>query len=219
MNPANRNQKSSISEKDLRSALQGADASIDFEQAKRAVLARAEDEHLVDVAYTTVDSPFGEMLVAGSEKGILRVAFPHRKGSGTRDWEVLLNEIATVVSPRILEAPERLDDVRRQLDEYFEGRRKDFDLSLDWRLTHGFHGKAIRQIARIPYGRTLTYGELAAKAGNPRAFRAAGTACGANPLPPIVPCHRVLPAGGGVGNYGGGPEMKRALLELEGVLG
>ena len=189
-----------------------------MESAKDALLARAESEGLVDVAYGTVDSPFGEMLVVGTERGILRVAFPHRKGTGTREWEALLDEIADVVSPRVLEAPERLDDVRRQLDDYFEGRRREFDLPLDWRLTKGFQGKAIHQIARIPYGKTISYGELAARAGNPRAFRAAGTACGANPLPPIVPCHRVLPAGGGVGNYGGGPEMKRALLELEGAL-
>jgi methylated-DNA-[protein]-cysteine S-methyltransferase len=202
----------------LERALRKAPERGDLDRATRALLDRAEREGLIDVAYTEVDSPFGKMLVAGSDRGILRVAFPHRQGTTTRAWEKLLNEIAEVVSPRIVEAPERLDDVRRQLDEYFEGRRHEFDLPLDWRLTHGFQGKAIKQIARIPYGRTLTYGELAAKAGNPRAFRAAGTACGANPLPPIVPCHRVLPAGGGVGNYGGGPEMKKALLKLEGAL-
>ena len=202
----------------LERALRTTPAQGDLDRATRALLDRAEREGLIDVAYTEIDSPFGKMLVAGSDQGILRVAFPHRKGTATREWEKLLEEIAEVVSPRIVEAPERLDDVRRQLDEYFEGRRRDFELPLDWRLTHGFQGKAIKQIARIPYGRTLTYGELAAKAGNPRAFRAAGTACGANPLPPIVPCHRVLPAGGGVGNYGGGPEMKRELLKLEGAL-
>ncbi len=207
-----------LTEKQLEKALRDGVAGGDLGRATRGLLARAEREGLVDVAYTEVDSPFGKMLVAGTDRGLIRVAFPHRKGTATRDWEALLEEIATVVSPRILEAPERLDDVRRQLDEYFEGERHDFELPLDWRLTHGFHGKAIKQIARIPYGKTLTYGELAAKAGNPRAFRAAGTACGANPLPPIVPCHRVLPAGGGVGNYGGGPEMKTALLKLEGVL-
>jgi methylated-DNA-[protein]-cysteine S-methyltransferase len=208
-----------LTEKQLEKALRSGVAGGDLESATRGLLARAEDEGLIDVAYTEVDSPFGKMLVAGTDRGLVRVAFPHRKGTSTRDWEALLEEIAEVISPRILEAPERLDPVRRQLDEYFEGKRRDFDVGLDFRLTHGFHGKAIRQIARIPYGRTLTYGELAAKAGNPRAFRAAGTACGANPLPPIVPCHRVLPAGGGVGNYGGGPEMKRALLELEGAIG
>jgi methylated-DNA-[protein]-cysteine S-methyltransferase len=207
-----------ISEKQLRDTLSAAGAAVDLEQATRGVLARAEGESLVDVAYATVDSPFGEILIARTERGIIRVAFPHRPGTGTRDWESLLEEIASVVSPRILEAPERLDDVRRQLDEYFQGRLRDFSVPLDWRLTSGFQGRAIHQIAHIPYGQTISYGELAARAGSPRAFRAAGTACGANPLPPIVPCHRVLPASGGVGNYGGGPEMKKALLELEGAL-
>jgi methylated-DNA-[protein]-cysteine S-methyltransferase len=208
-----------MTEKQLERALRAGAAGVSLDSAMQGALARAEREGLVDVAYAEVDSPFGKMLVAGTDRGLIRVAFPHRKGTATRDWEELLDEIATVVSPRILEAPARLDDVRRQLDEYFEGDRHEFDLPLDWRLTHGsFQGKAIRQIARIPYGKTLTYKQLAAKAGNPRAFRAAGTACGANPLPPIVPCHRVLPVGGGVGSYGGGPEMKRALLELEGVI-
>jgi methylated-DNA-[protein]-cysteine S-methyltransferase len=205
-------------ERALREAAGGARAGLDLKRAKRGVLAQAEGDGLLDVAYTEVDSPFGKMLVAGTERGIVRAALPHRRGTASRPWDALLEEIAEVISPRILEAPERLDDARRQLDAYFEGRLHEFDLPLDWRLTHGFQGKAIRQIARIPYGETLTYAELAARAGNPRAFRAAGTACGANPLPPIVPCHRVLPATGGVGSYGGGPEMKRALLELEGAL-
>jgi methylated-DNA-[protein]-cysteine S-methyltransferase len=199
-------------------ALKAAGGSMDLDRLARGVSERAENEGLVDVAYTTIDTPFGEMLIAGTERGVLRVAFPHRKGTATREWEALLDQIAEVVSPRILEAPERLDDVRRQLDAYFEGRLRDFSVPLDWRLTKGFQGKAIHQIARIPYGETISYAELAKRAGNPRAFRAVGTACGANPLPPIVPCHRVLPASGGVGNYGGGPDMKRALLELEGAL-
>jgi methylated-DNA-[protein]-cysteine S-methyltransferase len=207
-----------LTEKKLEQALRGATVGGDLERATQGLLARAEDEGLIDVAYAEVDSPFGQLLVAGTNRGVVRVALPNRKGTGTRGWDERLEEIATEISPRILEAPARLDDARRQLDEYFEGQRRQFELPLDFRLTHGFQGKAIKQIARIPYGRTLTYGELAAKAGNPRAFRAAGTACGANPLPPIVPCHRVLPAGGGVGNYGGGPEMKRALLKLEGSL-
>lgn len=207
-----------ISERDLKRALGGLADRGDLDRLARSTVERAGREGLIDVAYTTIDSPFGEMLVAQTDRGLIRVAFPHRKGETTRDWEALLEEIADVVSPRILEAPAKLDDARRQLDDYFEGRRRDFDLPLDWRLTHGFQGKAIRQIARIPYGKTLTYAELAARAGNPRAFRAAGTACGANPLPPIVPCHRVLPSSGGVGNYGGGPEMKKALLTLEGAL-
>ncbi len=207
-----------FTEKDLKRTLGGLGDRGDLDRLAQATVDRAGREGLIDVAYTTIDTPFGEMLLAKTDRGLIRVAFPHRKGGATRNWDALLEEISEVVSPRVLEAPARLDDARRQLDEYFEGDRHDFDLDLDWRLTHGFQGKAIRQIARIPYGRTLTYAELAAKAGNPRAFRAAGTACGANPLPPIVPCHRVLPSSGGVGNYGGGPEMKKALLELEGVL-
>jgi methylated-DNA-[protein]-cysteine S-methyltransferase len=179
--------------------------------ATERLIARAAEESLLDVAYAEVDSPFGRLLVAGTERGVLRVALP------PYEWDSLLEQIAAEISPRVLEAPERLDHVCRQLGEYFEGRRRDFDLPLDWRLTHGFRSKAQHAIARIPYGETRSYGQIAAAAGNPRAFRAAGTACGSNPLPPIVPCHRVVPAGGGVGSYGGGPEMKRALLELEGV--
>jgi methylated-DNA-[protein]-cysteine S-methyltransferase len=209
---------SPIDEKSLKAALNGAGGGLDLESAKAGLLARAEGEGLIDVAYATVDSPFGEMLIAGTDRGIIRVAFPHRKGTGTRDWEKLLNEISEVVSPRIMESPARLDPVRRELDAYFEGKLRDFSVPLDWRLTKGFQGRAIHQIARIPYGETISYRDLAARAGSPRAFRAVGTACGANPLPPIVPCHRVLPAGGGIGNYGGGPERKRTLLELEGVL-
>jgi methylated-DNA-[protein]-cysteine S-methyltransferase len=207
-----------INEKDLKRALGGLADQSELDRLTRATVERASREDLIDVAYTTMDSPFGEMLLARTDRGLIRVAFPHRKGDALQAWETLLEEISEVVSPRILESPKRLDDARRQLDEYFEGDRRDFDLDLDWRLTRGFQGKAIRQIARIPYGRTVTYRQLAAKAGSPRAVRAAGTACGANPLPPIVPCHRVLPSSGGVGNYGGGPEMKKALLELEGAL-
>ena len=207
-----------ISEKELKRVLGGLADRGDTERLAQATVERAGREGLIDVAYTTIDTPFGETLVAQTDRGLIRVAFPHRRGETTRDWEALLEEISEVVSPRILEAPARLDDARRQLDEYFEGKRKDFDLDLDWRLTRGFQSKAIRQIARIPYGRTLTYTQLAKKAGSPRAVRAVGTACGANPLPPIVPCHRVLPASGGIGNYGGGPDMKKALLKLEGAL-
>lgn len=207
-----------IDQQELKRVLGGLADRGDTERLAQATVERAGREGLIDVAYTTIDTPFGETLVAQTDRGLIRVAFPHRRGETTRDWEALLEEISEVVSPRILEAPARLDDARRQLDEYFEGKRKDFDLDLDWRLTRGFQSKAIRQIARIPYGRTLTYTQLAKKAGSPRAVRAVGTACGANPLPPIVPCHRVLPASGGIGNYGGGPDMKKALLKLEGAL-
>jgi methylated-DNA-[protein]-cysteine S-methyltransferase len=131
----------------------------------------------------------------------------------------VLEELATVVSPRVLESPKRLDEERRELEDYFEGRRQHFDVPVDWSLTSpGFRSRALHAVARIPYGKTKTYAEIARAAGNPRAYRAAGTACGHNPIPLIVPCHRVLQSGGGVGNYGGGPEMKRGLLDLEGAL-
>jgi methylated-DNA-[protein]-cysteine S-methyltransferase len=201
-----------MTKKQLEQALRGGPGPGDVDRAVGRLLARAESDGLIDVAYAYVDSPFGRMMVAGTDRGIVRVAFPHRP------FDALLEQIAEVISPRVLEAPDRLDEVRRQLDAYFEGNRRDFDLPLDWRLTHGFHNRAQHAIARIPYGQTRNYGWIAEQAGNPRAFRAAGSACGANPLPPIVPCHRVVPAGGGIGNYGGGPEMKRALLELEGAL-
>ena len=116
----------------------------------------------------------------------------------------------------MLEAPARLDDARRQLDLYFEGRLREFDLPLDWRLSKGFRRRALRAIARIPYGKTRSYTQIAASAGNERAVRAAGTACGSNPIPIVVPCHRVLRSGGALGGYGGGLPMKQALLELEG---
>jgi methylated-DNA-[protein]-cysteine S-methyltransferase len=173
---------------------------------------RAATEGLLDVAYATVDSPFGPLLVATTPRGLVKVSFPH-----FYDTEETLEELATKISPRVLEAPARLDDVRRQLDRYFEGRLHEFDLRLDWRLTDGFRKRAQQAIARIPYGRTRSYTEIARSAGNERAVRAAGTACGANPIPIVVPCHRVLRSGGALGGYGGGLPMKEGLLRMEGV--
>jgi methylated-DNA-[protein]-cysteine S-methyltransferase len=201
-----------LTQRELERRLRDAAPAVDATEAAGALMARAEREHLLDVAYATIDTPFGEMLVAGTERGIVRVAFPHR------DHDALLAQLAEAISPRVLEAPDRLDQVRRELDAYFEGRLEGFTVSLDWRLARGFQGKALHAIADIPYGETRSYAQIAADAGNPRAFRAAGTACGANPLPPIVPCHRVIQSGGAIGNYGGGPEMKEALLKLEGAL-
>jgi len=174
---------------------------------------RAAAEGLLDIAYATADSPFGKILLAATPRGLVKVSLP------AYDPEETLEELAERISPRVLEAPARLDDVRRQLDRYFEGELRDFDVSLDWRLTAGFRGKVQHAIARIPYGQTRTYAEMARSAGNERAVRAAGTACGSNPIPIVVPCHRVLRSGGGLGGYGGGLPMKEALLELEGVLG
>jgi len=173
---------------------------------------RATEEGLLDVAYAEIDSPFGPLLVAKTRRGLAKVSFPT-----VYDSEETLAELAERISPRVLEAPAALDDVRRQLDHYFEGELREFDLPLDWRLTDGFRKRAQQAIARIPYGKTRSYTQIATSAGNERAVRAAGTACGSNPIPIVVPCHRVLRSGGGLGGYGGGLPMKEALLRLEGV--
>jgi methylated-DNA-[protein]-cysteine S-methyltransferase len=173
---------------------------------------RAAEEGLLDVAYATVDSPFGALLLAQTRRGLVRVGLPNQ------DADELLVDLSERVSPRVLEAPAELDEVRRELDLYFEGKLDRFDLPLDWRLSSGFRQRVLHAIARIPYGQTRSYTEMARKAGNERAVRAAGTACGSNPIPLVVPCHRVLRSGGALGGYGGGLPMKRALLELEGVL-
>ncbi len=173
---------------------------------------RAAEEGLLDVAYTLADSPFGPLLLARTERGLVRVGLPNQ------DPDELLADLADRVSPRVLEAPAALDEVQRELDLYFDGKLDHFDLPLDWRLSSGFRQRVLRAIDRIPYGQTRSYTEMARKAGNERAVRAAGSACGSNPIPLVVPCHRVLRTGGALGGYGGGLPMKQALLELEGVL-
>jgi methylated-DNA-[protein]-cysteine S-methyltransferase len=173
---------------------------------------RAADEGLLDVAYTTMGSPFGTLLLAGTPKGLVRVGLPNQ------DQDQLLIDLATRVSPRVLESPRRLDEARRELDLYFDGKLTEFDLPLDWRLSRDFRRRVLRAIARIPYGQTRSYTQMATSAGNVRAVRAAGSACGSNPIPLVVPCHRVLRSGGALGGYGGGLPMKQALLRLEGVL-
>ena len=175
--------------------------------------ARASDEGVLDVAYATLDTPLGTALVAATRRGLVRVGLPNEP------LEYALLDIAEGVSPRVLEFPARLDDARRELEEYFEGRRQRFELPLDWRLSHpGFYRRVLRATARVPFGEVITYSEAAARAGSPRAFRAAGSALGSNPIPIVVPCHRVVRSGGAIGDYGGGPEMKRFLLDLEGAL-
>jgi methylated-DNA-[protein]-cysteine S-methyltransferase len=174
--------------------------------------ARAAEEGLLDVAYASMDSPFGSLLLAQTARGLVRVGLPNQ------DSDTLLVDLAARVSPRVLEAPGELDPVRRELDLYFAGKLDRFDLPLDWRLSGGFRQRVLRAINRIPYGQTRSYTEMARKAGNERAVRAAGSACGSNPIPLVVPCHRVLRTGGALGGYGGGLPMKQALLELEGVL-
>jgi methylated-DNA-[protein]-cysteine S-methyltransferase len=175
---------------------------------------RADRAGLVEVAYGRFDSPLGTGYLAATERGIVSVGLPNR------GEDEFVTQLAARLSPRVLERPARLDRARGELDEYFAGERREFDLDLDWRLyPRGFYGKVLREIvAKLPFGVTSTYGEVAALAGNPRAYRAAGTALGINPIPIVVPCHRVLRAGGVLGNYGGGPEMKEFLLRLEGAV-
>jgi methylated-DNA-[protein]-cysteine S-methyltransferase len=170
---------------------------------------RAAREGLLDVCYAELDSPIGPLAAAVTPRGLVRIAY--------HPAEAMAEELAAKLSPRVLRSPARLDDVHRELDEYFEGRRQDFDLPIDWALTHGFFRRVLKQTARIGYGTVGTYAEVATRAGSPRAVRAAGNALGSNPIPIVVPCHRVLRTGGGLGGYGGGVERKEFLLRLEGV--
>jgi methylated-DNA-[protein]-cysteine S-methyltransferase len=169
---------------------------------------------LLDVAYATLDSPVGRLLVATSTRGLLRIAYL----DASEDEDLVLSELAARVSPRVLAAPRRLDGPRRELDEYFAGRREHFETALDWQLTRGFGRRVLQATAQIPFGSVSSYKEIATSAGTPRGSRAAGNALGANPLPIIVPCHRVLRTGGGLGGYTGGLQRKRTLLTVEGVL-
>ncbi len=202
-----------ISDADLGAAARAATVGdVDVAALSAAVADRAAGAGILDLAYARVDSPLGELLVVGTPAGLVHLGYPNRP------LDAQLGALAERISPRIVEAPRRLDEVRRELDEYFAGRRRRFELALDWQLTAGVVQRVLRETARIPFGETRTYGEMATSAGSPRAFRAAGSALGANPIPIVVPCHRVLRAGGGLGGYGGGLDVKRELLALEGVL-
>ncbi|WP_426564142.1 methylated-DNA--[protein]-cysteine S-methyltransferase [Angustibacter sp. McL0619] len=171
--------------------------------------AAAEAGELLDVAYRTLDSPVGLLLLAATERGLVKVSF-EREGH-----EQVLDKLATSVSPRILLAPRRLDAVAHELDDYFAGRRHDFDVPLDLRLAHGFRLSVIEHLRDIGYGRTESYSDVAQAVGSPRAVRAVGTACATNPLPLVLPCHRVVRSDGTLGRYGGGDEAKRWLIDLE----
>jgi len=178
------------------------------------LLSRAEAEGLVDVAYTDFDSPIGKLTVAATDRGLMRVVFDRE------DTDTALGEIADQVSPRVLESPARLDLVRRELEEYFEGRRQDFDLPLDWALVRSpFRRRVLQHTAGIPYGQLETYREVAVAAGNVKAVRATGGALGSNPIPVVVPCHRVVGADGRLTGYAGGLDIKRFLLAHEGTGG
>lgn len=163
----------------------------------------------LDIAYTTVDSPIGRLLIAATDRGLLRVAFE------SENLDQVLGTLASRISPRILEAPKRLSVVARELDEYFDGRRTGFDLPLDFGLSTGFRQTVQRQLAHIAYGHTQSYGQIAEAVGNPRAVRAVGSACATNPLPVVIPCHRVIRTDGSLGGYAGGLAAKTALLAME----
>ena len=179
-------------------------------KAAGRVASRAAEAGLLDVAYAETDSPFGKLLVATTRRGLVRLSYPNQ------DPEDVLRKLAERVSPRVLESPAELDDVRRQLDEYFAQERQGFDLDIDYALTQGFFRKVLRATAKIPYGELTTYRHVAARAGSPRGSRAAGNALGSNPIPIVVPCHRVIHSTGGLGGYTGGLDRKRFLLRLEG---
>lgn len=169
----------------------------------------ADRDGLLDVAYRVIDTPFGPMLLAATAAGLVRIAFD------LEGHETVLADLAARISPRLLGSDRRTDTAARQLDEYFGRRRRVFDLALDLRLAAGFRRAVVTHLGDIPYGETETYSEVAAAAGNPRAVRAAGSACANNPLPIVLPCHRVVRSDGTIGRYGGGTEMKVALLAME----
>ncbi len=191
-------------EDELRQTAPGAEHAPDFSDAAAAA-------GLLDVAYATLDSPVGPLLVASTPRGLIRIAYVDYA-----DQDAVLEQLATHVSPRILAAPRRLDEPRRELEEYFAGRRRHFDVPVDWRLTRGFARRVLQATSKIPFGATATYKQMATQAGSPRASRAAGNALGSNPIPIVVPCHRILHSGGGLGGYTGGLEKKRVLLGVEG---
>lgn len=171
--------------------------------------ATADREGVLDVAYRTVDSPFGQLLVAATAAGVVRVAF-EREGH-----DVVLAALAAAVSPRILRSPRRTEIVARELEEYFAGRRRTFDVAVDLRLVNGFRRQVVEGLSDIPYGTTESYAQVARRAGSAAAVRAVGSACSHNPVPLVLPCHRVVRSDGSIGQYLGGAEVKAALLQLE----
>lgn len=181
--------------------------SADLDRRFRDAATRAG---LIDAAFDVVDSPVGQLLVAATDRGILRISFDS-------DPEHSLAQLSRVAGRRVLRAPRALDPVRRELDEYFQQRRRSFDLSVDLRGTTPFTAQVLGELALVPYGQTSTYGDLAARVGRPRAARAIGMVMNHNPIPIVLPCHRVIGANGSLVGYAGGLDKKEALLRLEGV--
>ena len=185
------------------------DVVLDGNIRHERLVADAERRGLLDIAYRTLDTPVGSLLLAATERGLVKVAFDRQ------DHDAVLAALAAEISPRILRAPSRLDAVTRQLDEYFTGGRRAFDVPLDFRLARGFRLSVLEHLPEIAYGHTESYAQVAAAAGSPKAVRAVGTACALNPLPLVVPCHRVVRSDGSYGQYAGGEEAKRTLLTME----
>jgi len=187
-------------------------SAIDEETTRRLhgrLVREAETAGLLDVAYRTIDSPVGPLLIAATAKGLVRVAY------GCEDHAKVLERLARDLSPRILHAPARLDTAAKEIDEYFAGRRQGFDLAVDLSLARGFRRLVLTRLRAIGYGRTASYAAIAGAAGNPKAVRAVGTACATNPIPIVVPCHRVVRSDGSIGQYVGGVDAKKTLLTLE----
>jgi methylated-DNA-[protein]-cysteine S-methyltransferase len=185
------------------------DQTPDLDRLHHALVDRAARSDLLDISYRTVDSPIGSLLLAATPAGLVRVAFD------LEGHDQVLARLAAEVSPRILRAPARLDDTARQLDEYFAGERRAFDVTVDLQLAHGFRRTVLDHLRDIAYGTTASYSAVAAASGSPAAVRAVGSACAHNPVPVVVPCHRVVRRDGSIGQYLGGTEAKRALLDLE----
>jgi methylated-DNA-[protein]-cysteine S-methyltransferase len=181
----------------------------DLRRLHDRLAAAANVQRLLDIAYRTVDTPVGSLLLAATDVGLVRVAY------AVEDHDAVLQALTDQISPRILHAPARLDAAVRELDEYFAGRRHSFDVALDWRLSKGFRSSVLHALPGISYGHTASYAAVAQLAGNPKAVRAVGTACATNPLPVVVPCHRVVRSDGAMGGYLGGADAKRTLLDLE----
>ena len=173
------------------------------------LVAAAQADGLLDVAYRIVDTPVGGLLLAATDAGLVRIAF------ACQGYEQVLASLAETVSPRVLQASGKLDAVVREIDEYFAGTRTRFEVPLDYRLSAGFRRQVLARLVEIAYGETATYAAIAQRSGSPKAVRAVGSACATNPLPVVVPCHRVVRSDGTAGGYAGGPEAKLALLALE----
>lgn len=193
--------------------LRAADVEAASRRAAQELAGAARRRGLVDVAVGSVDSPLGRMTVFVTRSGLARVAYPNEV------LDRVFGEVAEVISPRLLEDPRGTERARRELDAYFEGHLRRFRLPIDWAFVpQGFFRKVLEATAAIPFGSVSTYGVVARRAGSPRAARAAGNALHENPVPIVVPCHRVVPASGGIGKYGGDEWRKQWLLRLEGAI-